>query len=462
MFLLLLLALTTNPATDCRAVTASVIQKMKAEYLGYPLIVERTPGGVAAFEAMTAQWLAEAGSVADEQCAWFLADRLDELRDGHLFVLEADRDTERFGTDGRDLLAREVEPAPGRSEDPIIGDWFDRAGGRYRIVSTRHDDRFAALAADDAVVADFQRHGDGYRVRLVGESGRLLHRRATLQRGSLLHMPPTTWGRVDANAAPLLQRIDATDPRAPLVAAVDDDTVYVSLPSMAPEYRASLQQLVDDHHQALVAARLIVLDLRANEGGSSGTTAPLAPYLYAEPHRPAIGATGPALVLATADTERYLAGWARFWETPPDWYPRLMARLATHDRALVPMDSGNDGDSVWKPEVVHPGVRRTAVLLDGDSVSAAEAAALWARRQAGVRLVGAPTGGSIDLQTVLIHPVGPDSWGYLLGLPVIAAGDDIATRGVNRTGVPVDVPLDWSTAADPWSVIRSVFDDVGD
>lgn len=440
---------------DCKAMAESVVATMRENYLGLPLIHARDERASREFECEVEALVARSSETAPEDCTQAISSWLERFHDGHLFLVESDRADTRFGADGAARLA-ELEWVPQKRGDPIEGRWFDEAGEIYAITGTDTSGEFFATAGDGAVAARFVSSGDGYHAIRVGSSGRLIHRDAAIRRGSLLHMAPVTWGRAKSASDPF-RKIDATNPRAPILERLDETTMYISMPSHRPEFRPQLQSLVDSHHDDLVEAELLIIDLRGNEGGSSGTFNPLIPYVYAEPHRPPVGPKGPAMVLATPFMTRQFESWRKFWEEPPEWFEEMIKQISRHDGKLVPMNSPAAEDK--PPDVVHDGPATVAVLLDSGSVSAAESTALWARRQSKVRLIGEPSGGSIDLLTVGLTRVGCQDWGYLLGLPTIAAGADIAERGLNRTGIPLDHRIDWAAEPDPLAAILRVLDD---
>jgi C-terminal processing protease CtpA/Prc len=82
-----------------------------------------------------------------------------------------------------------------------------------------------------------------------------------------------------------------------------------------------------------------------------------------------------------------------------------------------------------------------ALLVDRGSVSAAEAFVLAAWKSDRVTLFGAPTGGSIDYQSVSIVPLACATHGLRLGYPTLASSENLPKGGFNAAGIPPDVPI---------------------
>ncbi len=256
--------------------------------------------------------------------------------------------------------------------------------------------------------------------------------------GLLLHMPPTLWGKAYPVAPSLAGRIDPSDPRRPTARMLGDSTLAIAIPSQSPEYAAALTTLVLQHRLLLLGIPNLVIDLRGNEGGSSWVTDVLMPYIVGPGRRPAryLADSRPA-VLSSPDNIRYFEA--------QSWAPAgLVDSLRAHPGGLVPFSYSDDGDDAAPTATANP--RRVGIVVDGGTVSAAEAFLLRAMRYPKVTTFGAPTGGSIDYQTVTIVRFGCQEWGFYLGYPVIAGSLELPAGSANHTGIVPDVPY---RGADP-------------
>src|SRR5690606_724720 len=76
-----------------------------------------------------------------------------------------------------------------------------------------------------------------------------------LQRGGLLlHMPPTTWGKLHPARPGQEGHIVPVDSRAPTARLVGDHTVVFHLPSHVPSHAVRMHLLVDQYRGALARA----------------------------------------------------------------------------------------------------------------------------------------------------------------------------------------------------------------
>lgn len=306
---------------------------------------------------------------------------------------------------------------------------------------------FTALAdrSYDVILYDDARAATRPHVYKRGQDGG-----ARLQRdGLLLHMPPTTWGKVHPVRPGQEGLIDPLDPRAPTARRLNDGTVVFHVPSHSPGHAARLRALVEQYRGALGRAETFIIDLRGNEGGSTFVTNVLMPFLVTPEKRTASYlAGGESAVLASPDNVAY------FKRT--SWAPEgLVARLeAANPGTVVPFadpvpDDQSSGEETKPDADVAMGYpRNVAILTDVMTVSAAEAFVLKAMRNHKVTLFGEATGGSIDYQNVGIVGFGCPAAGLHVGYPTIIGSDRLPEGGVRPSGIVPNVPLD-SRGRDP-------------
>lgn len=91
-------------------------------------------------------------------------------------------------------------------------------------------------------------------------------------------------------------------------------------------YRALLDSLIGKATDALLASRLLIVDLRGSSGGGSLTTQPLMPFIHAEPEREPPGPEGDPVVRASADNLAYFSRWKR-GDSTPEWLSELLSRM---------------------------------------------------------------------------------------------------------------------------------------
>lgn len=446
----------------CRAQLEMTIQNVEETYIGYRL--EVTEATSAAYDARKARAL-EAASRPDADCFLVIRDWIDGFGDAHLFLLENPRfDNSQLDSLRRTAVLTEWTEAALRRDfttradrlDPIEGLWYGR-DGRYGIV--RDGDAFVAVvlhSGDEGWIpgmekARLHRHPDGGFDTIWRMPDHSIRRYpARLHRGNLLVVTGGIgWAREfprPTGSRPL----DSVDPLAPTLETLEKDVLLVSLPTHDPSYRSRLDSLVRSHHERLATARLLIVDIRGNGGGSSLTTTPLMPYVHATPEREVPGPKGEPVVLASADNLAYFTRWKRGDQTPA-WLNDLLSRMGRSFGEIVPFQDPPDTTRAWVPDTTYAGPRHVAILVDGGVGSAAEAFLLFALHSPRVTVFGEPTWGMIDYQNVGIVRVGCPDAGLLLGYPTIAASAALPEGGLNATGILPHVELD---AADPTSIQR--------
>ncbi len=90
-------------------------------------------------------------------------------------------------------------------------------------------------------------------------------------------------------------------------------------------------------------------------------------------------------------------------------------------------------------------------------MSAAEVLVLRALRSTRAVVVGEPTSGALDYQSVQIVSLGTGYPRWGLGYPTITAHAELPRRGMRGKGIQPHVRMDWSTVADPIAEVERRF-----
>jgi C-terminal processing protease CtpA/Prc len=125
---------------------------------------------------------------------------------------------------------------------------------------------------------------------------------------------------------------------------------------------------------------------------------------------------------------------------------RLLNRLRANPGRIVQLE--NSGSSAQPASIIR-GPARVGILVDGGTVSAAEAFLVRAMRSTRVTVFGENTSGALDYLSVAIVPFQaepPNRW--LLGYPTMAAHADLPAGGIRGKGIEPQVPLDLETEDD--------------
>ncbi len=460
--LLALIAALTPDDPACRETTDSLIAKVERNYPGVSRELFSDAQRVAwRARQDAARRLADRATGAD--CLQALRHVTDGWRDEHLFVfqspaLDSAETVRRVAEAPRRALRRadwQSRWARATGLDPVEGHWFGD-GLEVAIVPTPRAGHFEAivLVPDTStwepgmVRATLVRRTDdtlAYDVSLASRAHQHLRYTAHVVRGTLLRMPPLMWGR-RAPASAAAGAPAYPDPRRPTLDWLDDSVALLSLPSLDGRYRAPLDSLLRAHGPKLAEVERLVVDLRGNEGGGTGTVAPLAPYVVAPraaDERPARIADWRPLMLATPENERAVARMVPAGRDTSPWLRGLLDRLRSAPAGTAVRYLQDDELSPrWRPAVVHDRPARIAILVDRHVVSAAEAFLLEALRSPRVTLFGEPTGGVLDYGSTSLIAIRPGERRWYLGYPTIIANDSVPARGIRGRGVQPDVPID--------------------
>lgn len=438
-----------------------LVAKVETNYLGFHL---DPPSDRDAYAARKAAFRGRAEAASGAECFWVLQEWVAGFQDGHLFLVDGHRPSAEETSvlaaerarDTRDPVAAEAWLRANRERlDPLEGIWYDRG---YRVAIIRDEpgtgrDFVAVMLTDDSTTwqpgmirAEFTRAlGGGYRVHHYTSDHAVRRGPATIYKNLILRMAPQAWGRVWPVAPHEAGLLDPDNPRAPVIARREDGTMILSIPSFDPGYRAVLAALVTQHADALAAAELLIVDIRGNEGGSSGTAAPLLPFVFTDSVRAPIGPQGSPVAISTDVTRRFFARLLEQAQGAPVWQEAMRRLEASPGQVVTLMDPF--ASLPPRPAVVHAGPAQVAILMDRGAVSAAEAFVLLAGRYTRVTTFGQPTGGDIDYQTVMLVRLGCADRGLLLGIPMIGASHQLPQGGFRGRGIPADVTLEAAESA---------------
>ena len=203
------------------------------------------------------------------------------------------------------------------------------------------------------------------------------HLDGEIYKGLLLRMAPVMWGKAYPVRTEDAGLLDPKNPRAPTLKILDDGAVVISMPSHSPEYEDQLKALIAAHESELRSTALVIVDIRGNEGGSSQTSDPLAPFYYSETQRPELGLGGHPVVLSSPDQIKYFEAMAKQTDPQSDWgklLVSLVGRLKENPGKVIPMSAkGDPYTPTEKPEGLSEQPKHFAILTDRGDVSAAEA-----------------------------------------------------------------------------------------
>ena len=449
---------------SCASTLSAFRSSIESNYAGMRL--EVTGPRRAGFEGFY-QRLADDASRADADECYFVLNRLTGwFEDPHLFVFQSTRidsaeaarraaSIRVLPTDVDRLLARRGARGRGARDstrDPIEGVWYDRDGLRVLVVpdSVRGHFLGVLLTSDTtawpvgAVRATIARIPDGrYAIELYERNFARRHLFGVIHKEAILRLSPGIWAK-ELPPGTVRGLIDSVVPHQPTLVR-RGNTVIVSMVSHDPTYRRVLDSLVAANDSVLRFADKFIVDLRGNEGGAAFTSNSLRPYIESRRQQatPYDGDTA-VMLSSPAQIEYARRG---FGSDTSAFVRELIARLRANPGALVPLPTSAANDTPLE-EI---GPAKVAVITDGGTVSAAEVLVLRALRSTRAVVVGEPTRGALDYQSVNIVRVSPGENRWFLGYPTITASAHLPRGGMRGTGIRPDVgiPVDGL-----WDAIR--------
>jgi hypothetical protein len=453
-----------EPQPSCATDLALLERKLHLDYAGYTL--ELRGDRLRAFTAMKSAAQSRADATTGDGCYVVLRDFVDWFDDPHLFIYEnaaldsAETARRAAAIDRRQISdegARAYFRAHARTLDPIEGIWYDR-GLRVAVLpdSARGRNAFVAilLASDTsrwlagAVRARIARRSDNtYDVLLSERNFALVHRRAEIFRHVLLRLSPGLWGKEFPIPGADSGTLDPFDPHRPVLYRRNGTLVF-AIPSH-DGFRGVIDSLVKANLETLRQAGRMIIDLRGNEGGGSGMTELLEPFITLKEDRPNPFPTDGALMLSSDDQIAYAR--RSFGPETTAFVRSLVDRMKAHPGELVPLD---DPAAPPRPKdsrdwVVASGPRAVGVIVDHGTVSASEVLVLTALRSPRATVFGEHTAGALDYQSATIVSLSPREKRWYLGYGAITRRADLPRNGMRGRGIPPQVPLDLRHFADP-------------
>lgn len=452
-------------APTCADLLAGLRAKTEANYAGYHLEVRGARRQ--AYLAMLAPLERRAATLDESACFPVLFAYLDWFQDPHLFVFQSSRvdsaETRRLmpGVPRVDVdveAMRRSIGARGAKVDPIEGLWYDGAmeiavvpdpagkAGRFVGVVVRSDTVTLPVGSVRAV---FDRTAAGsYRTSLRWRSLAVTTPPVSLHRGgTVLRLSPGIWGKRFPGAAAERALLDSVDVHRPTF-TWRGNVAIISVLSHDGPYRRTIDSMVAANAERLATSEAFLIDFRGNEGGGSQTTAALTPYVLAATPPAPEPDFGGAVMLSSPDQITYAK--RAFGAPTSAFVTRLVAAMEASPGGLVPLE---DPPSPAPPRLATRAAPRVAVLVDRGTVSASEVLTLTARREGRAPVIGQPTAGALDYQSVSIVRIHPDHSRWFLGYPTITAHRRLPEGGMRGKGIAPTIPIDWDRVADPVAAV---------
>lgn len=281
--------------------------------------------------------------------------------------------------------------------------------------------RTSCVAALDALRATFERDYPGYKEKVAGREGTLAGRTDSVRVEAARsddhtvsipalwrwaaffgdpHVmiwqaaPPAPHVESDTSAGEA-RPIQLEAPLRPSLRFVDDSTAVLRLPSFEMGYKVAIDSLVEEARGRLLATPYLVVDVRQNGGGYTGSFDAVLPLLASGP----IVRPGADLWTSAANVA-FVRGWLTDRDAPADFRAQIQAVLPVLEARpdqFVPF-APNNVVSFGEPSTLP---RAVGVLVDRGCASSCENFVLDARQSRKVTVFGAEhTRGMVDYGNV--------------------------------------------------------------
>jgi hypothetical protein len=241
-----------------------------------------------------------------------------------------------------------------------------------------HEAAFDALIDSVRAVA---RTSDDHRVCIGRGLNRVIH---FFRDGHLMvwqAAPPAEPPEAVSVAMPPSAGVPADDPHRPSLRFAADSTAVLRLPDFTETYKPLIDSLIEANWPALTATPYLIVDVRGNGGGYTGSYRRVSDLLYANPlHSPGVD------VLSSEANIEFIRGFLAVPEMSADTalFRAVIARMESHLGQFVEMAS----DSVVRRDSIYPMPRRVAILIDRRCASSCEDFVLEARQSRKVTVLG--------------------------------------------------------------------------
>ena len=263
----------------------------------------------------------------------------------------------------------------------------DYPGFRDGVVG--HEAAFAALIDSVRAVA---RTSDDYTVCIGQGLKRVTH---FFRDGHLQVWQGAAPTEPVAGPSPGPTSIPADDPDRPSLRFVDDSTAVLRLPDFTETYKPLIDSLIATNLVALTAKPFLIVDVRGNGGGYTGSYRRVSDLLYTNP----IHFDGVDVWASEANVAFYRSFLtvSEISEDDKALFRTLIPRMESHLGQFVE----ESPDTVERRDTIYPMPRRVAVLVDHHCASTCEDFVFEARQSRKVTVLGSEnTNGVYDYGNV--------------------------------------------------------------
>jgi Peptidase family S41 len=441
---LALAASTTAYSQDCNCVQSltRLIAKVEKEYPGFGAYSRDK----LAYTSFKDHWL-EASKAADEDsCLDILRGYLSYFKHGHISIVQKEEDgtsTHGAAIDTVDIDAEGFREYAASTKDDLEGIWSSPS---YRVGIVKKDDGYVGFIISSENGSwkpkeiKFLLEHDGKATYFMGDHSPSADE-YRLVKGSILWLPENKVQFVRELPRPQLSSEEIADELNGLeglfIRPLSKKTVLLRISSFDSAYTDRIKELLAKNAQLLKSHENLIIDVRGNPGGTDYSYQPILPYLYTNPVRHLGGQ-----YFVTQTLIDSLTTWANDpknakYDDVAD-VKHDIQRMQGKIGQFIPYST--DGDyGFTRQDSVFASPKSVAILIDKGAASSTEKFVLDAKQSKKVKVLGAPTYGSVDYLSVLVSDFGCDR--YVLYMPTVRTSRSEGYP-LDNIGVQPDIYMD--------------------
>lgn len=243
-----------------------------------------------------------------------------------------------------------------------------------------------------------------------------------------------------------------TKRREPFIEKINDQTVYLRIPSFAANQKKSIDSVLAVHDNLIKSTPNLIIDIRNGTGGSDASYSKILPYLYTNPIR-TVGVQLYATELNALAFEKY----AKQYEDTSNinYCLRVAEKMRTSSGQFITLS-----DQIYYLETfdeVLPFPRKVGIICNRNNGSTDEQFLLDAKQSRKVKVFGRPTGGMLDISNMnrVDSPDGNFSLGYCM-----SKSFRIPHFSIDDVGIQADYFIDDAVSETEWiEYARSVLEE---
>ena len=424
-----------NYDCNCGQTFDKLIEKLEANYIGYHLRKAEIENE---YEARKSQFKLLAGQTQPQNCTKLLQQFLSFFKDGHLFVAEYPKFSEKDIAETKTKIKEnlfDVNTINKFSESPIEGYWTD-GSSKFSVIKNKNAEIPFEYVAVIVASGDASKIGEmKFAVTTSGNTWEGVYytngyasryvKVTPYKDNSLLSIwGGIVWGRLQTKDGELF------DPAAPTFRKIDKETAVLTIPSFLIEAK-NFNKVLLANEQELENSKNLIIDIRGNTGGN-GIYFDLLNIYY---ERPAHIERG--FALSSEDNIAYFEKFAS--DRKDDPYAPVVKEMKEQKGKIV---QGPDfGPLELKP--VKTNIEKVVILTDRGNMSAAETFVLYSKAVSSkVITMGDNTGGVVDYNNINLIKLNCEKHGIYFGYPTYTLNKNIITQGYNKTGILPDIKIE--------------------